>query len=226
MLVISLSSSFLWRSFVISSTRNATIAPIRLTQYPKLEPKGKDGIMQALQKAAQVAILALLPCVVGGLSQAQILGAQQERPSDESVPAALASVAQNHLLKGSYINTNRPTTSTNIAGGIVPIDALTTVTCPGTTGTCTIEFDQLVQIGGTGTDNNVFQLCQSLDGNFLAPGCYVMGTVPFAGPPIFASSSQTVSGVAVGTHQVRSSIETQYGAALGFYNMTYRVYKP
>ena len=182
--------------------------------------------MQLFRKTAQFTVLALLLVTAWEFSQAQILDAQPAPPVDASAPAPNASVAQNHILKGTYINTNRPTISANLAAGIVPVDAVTTITCPGTTGTCTIEFDQLVQIGGTGTDNNAFQLCQSLDGNFLAPGCYVMGTVPFAGPPIFAYSSQTVSGVAVGPHTVRSSLETEYGAALAFYNMTYRVYKP
>lgn len=157
--------------------------------------------MQAFQKAAQLAVLALLPCV-GGLSQAQILGAQPAPPADAGAPAVAASVAQNHLLKGTYINTNRPTTSTNLASGIVPIDALTTVTCPGTTGTCTIEFDQLVQIGGRHRQQRIPTL--SVAGRQL-PGAGLLrnGNGSLRGSPylclVFADGLRSCSGDASGT---------------------------
>lgn len=132
-------------------------------------------------------------------------------------------VATNHALVKTYANSFRPFFFTTLAPGTVAIDPLTTITCPGISGSCTIEFDQGIQLTG-GTSGDSFTFCIQLDGSIVSPGC------PFSGPfPLGAtvvSFSQEVSGVSLGTHTVQSLIGSSFGGSYGFYTMTYHVYKP
>jgi hypothetical protein len=115
-----------------------------------------------------------------------------------------------------------------LPAGVAPIDPLTTITCPGTTGTCTIEFDQNIQVIGQ-DDNNDFNFCISLDGSIVPPGCPSSGQIPNGHGSARAfvySFIQRRSGISVGAHTVQASIDSAFGGQIGFYTMIYRIYKP
>jgi hypothetical protein len=128
-----------------------------------------------------------------------------------------------HVLVGTYSNVNRPAGFSALAGGTAAVDPVTTITCPGTSGTCTIEYDQNMQFG-FGTSGDFFSFCIALDGSIVSPGCPSSGSFPTGAAAV--SFSQEVTGVSHGTHTVQSLVQSGFGGSIGFYTETYRVYKP
>jgi len=181
------------------------------------------------EKTVRSLLLASLLSVMGQVAGAQETpGATAKMPTALPVTATAASVAVNHVLKATYINSVRPTSLSVLPSGLVAIDPTTTITCPGTTGTCTIEFEQNIQVIGQ-TDNNDFNFCVSQDGSIVPPGCPSSGEIPnghgSANAFVF-SFTQKRSGVSVGTQTVQTLIDSVSGGQIGFYTMIYRVYKP
>lgn len=140
-----------------------------------------------------------------------------------------ASTATNHVVKGIYINSGLDTNN----GGFVspaeyfPVDNQLTVTCPSSTsGTCSIQADMVVQNGNETFTSNTYSMCLVVDGKF-APNCAsTVGSTPSDGSYVQGSTSEIVSGLAVGTHTVQTKFFSADGAFMGYYNITYRVYKP
>jgi len=139
--------------------------------------------------------------------------------------AASAAIAANHVLKGTYIDST-------LSDVTVPSTVLTevgnpvTVSCPAT-GTRTIQADMWVQnFGGTTTGNN-FELCLYVDGAPANGGCpgYV-GQTPSDGSALMGTSSQSLSGVAAGSHTVQTYVWSRYGCTAQYGHFTYNVYKP
>jgi hypothetical protein len=146
----------------------------------------------------------------------------------EPVPALTAepdAAATNHVLQRTYVNSATPASFGSVAAGTQPIDALTTITCPGASGTCTIEFDQSIQLLATSSSPDLFGFCADLDGS--APACpALVDPLPAPGTYTNVTFPQRISGVSHGTHTVQSSIITDNGIDVGYYTFTYRVYKP
>jgi hypothetical protein len=77
--------------------------------------------------------------------------------------------AVNHVLQRNYIS------SGTLGGAWLPpdtysaVDSLQTITCPGTSGTCTIQADHWVELSGTSANNTVW-VCLAVDGVF-DPNC-------------------------------------------------------
>jgi hypothetical protein len=138
---------------------------------------------------------------------------------DSNVPPPVVK----HVLVGTYSNVNRPASFSALAGGTTAVDPVTTITCPGTSGTCTIEYDQNMQFG-FGTSGDSFSFCIALDGSIVSPGCPTSGAFPTGVAAV--SFSQEVTGVSHGTHTVQSLVQSGFGGSIGFYTETYRVYKP
>jgi hypothetical protein len=137
--------------------------------------------------------------------------------SDVSPPAV------KEVLQGTVSNAARPAFFSSLGSGTVAIDSPTTVTCPGTSGTCTIEFDQNMQLTG-GTSGDLIGFCASLDGSVPSPGCPNVGPFPMVATGV--AFSQSIPGVPHGTHTVQSLISSSSGGSMGFYTMVYHVYKP
>jgi hypothetical protein len=108
----------------------------------------------------------------------------------------------------------------------IALDQLTTAVCPGTSGTCNIQADMWVP-NGRGVDKkaNENDICLEVDG-VASSGClYTSGERPIDVGFVLSSSSQSITGLAPGTHTVQTFISRHYGAQLGYSNSTYRVYK-
>jgi hypothetical protein len=113
--------------------------------------------------------------------------------------------------------------ATLTAGGFTPIDAAATLTCPGTTGSCTYEADASVQAQGTGS-SNAWAICLVIDGNNFA-------TCPYYGflDSSFFQEGTVVSvypGIPHGTHTVQTQVFSANGGTAYNYNIVYNVYKP
>jgi hypothetical protein len=131
--------------------------------------------------------------------------------------------ATKHVLQGTYINNGNYNADVP-AATFTPIDTQLIVTCPGTTGTCTIEADMWVQ-NSNGTEATPNSICLYVDG-VASGGC------PFAGgatdPGYFETmtSSWPVSGLAPGEHTVQTFVYSTHGEFVGDHTSNYRVYKP
>jgi hypothetical protein len=138
-------------------------------------------------------------------------------------PAALAT---NHVLKGTYINSGSLHGTAIPAATFTAIDNPLTVSCPGTTGTCSINAAMLVQNGGSTASSNVNRLCLYVDG-VAGPNCaYYADETTTDTYFINTVQSDIVSGVAHGNHTVQMYFWTAAGAAVSHYQATYTVYKP
>ncbi len=140
--------------------------------------------------------------------------------------AATAATAANHILKGTYIDTINGTQVTIPAQTFTAVGNPVTVSCPAT-GTCTIEADMWAQnLGGTTTGNN-FHLCLYVDGTAVNPYCFgYAGVTPSDGSVLMGSSSQSLSGVAAGSHTVQTYFWSAGGCVVQYRHFTYNVYKP
>jgi hypothetical protein len=128
-------------------------------------------------------------------------------------------LATNHVLKGTFIN-NGNYNANAAAGTFTPIDTALSVSCPGTSGTCTIEADMWIQNASDGGGNTV---CLFVDGS-ESSGCpYETSGTSGIFETISASWPVTVEH---GTHTVQTYVYSNDGEFVGFYTTNYRVYKP
>jgi hypothetical protein len=182
-----------------------------------------------MNRFAKVGLLMVLVVALFGTYRFVSAQDRQLGPPTAKMPDSLPTSSEvpppvvKQVLQGTAINASRPTFFAAFGAGTVPIDSPTTILCPGTSGTCTIEFDQSAQLTG-GSGGDFFNFCISVDGSIPSPGCPTSGIVPTSGTAF--SFSQAVSGVPHGTHMVQSLIESVSGGSIGFYTMTYHVYKP
>jgi hypothetical protein len=134
-----------------------------------------------------------------------------------------APVVTGRKLKTTAISQDGGTVT--VGSGFQPIDGVTTLVCPGTSGNCTIEADQHVQVSGS-TANNAWAICTQVDGAFMnQPVCPYQGYVP-NGSYGTGSFAQFKTSVPFGNHTVQTFLYTSYGATRNIYSITYRVYKP
>jgi hypothetical protein len=178
----------------------------------------------------------LLLAFAVGLFGAYRYGAAQESGSrrgivpiplptfDVQVSQDPEAVATKHVLEATYINQGFYG-AVVAAETLTPIDPQLTLVCPGTSGTCTIEADMWVQSNASSSDNAI-SVCLYVDGKATATGCPLTGETPADGAFAVTSFSQSVSGLAHGNHTVRTYYFTDQGAAVEFYCVNYRVYKP
>jgi len=133
--------------------------------------------------------------------------------------------ATNHILKGTYIN-NGNFNGSIPAAKYTAIDPQLTVSCPGASGTCTIEADMWVDFGLGPNSFNITTICLVVDG-VQTSGCpFETAETPYDGSHVHSSTSQPVSGLARGTHTVQTFAYAAQGAFIEYYATNYRVYKP
>jgi hypothetical protein len=144
---------------------------------------------------------------------------------DVRIPDVLAT---KHVLQGSY-NNNGDYGSTVSVSTYTPIDSQLTVSCPGTSGTCTIQLDAWIENGEGSASANQNNICLYVDGvaNGGNSGCgFFAGQTPSDGSWVNSSNSISVSGIALGNHTVQTYFKSFYGAYVAHYDTNYRVYKP
>jgi len=134
--------------------------------------------------------------------------------------------ATKHVLEGTYIN-NGNHNATVPAATYTPVDTKLTVSCPGTSGTCTIEADMWVDnyLSGGGSLNSI-TICLYVDGVQTSGCAYETSETPPDGSHNHASTSQPLSGLAPGNHTVQTYFYSNEGAFVEYYTTNYRVYKP
>jgi len=159
--------------------------------------------------------------VLGFLALASCAFAQSSSPTQESAEAPQFPTFAKHTLMATYISNGYLGT---VEPSDSPIDAVHTVSCPGTSGTCLFQADAWVQIG-RGTYGGV-ALCLYVDGS-EAGTCYYSGEVPQDGGWVNVSTSVNAPGISVGNHKVQTHIYlTNNTATVGYYSIDYKVFKP
>ena len=143
-----------------------------------------------------------------------------------------ATLSTTHVLKGTYI-TNAQGNIGVPATTLVGIGPVLTVSCPGTTGTCTVQADLWIKVVGPAASVSPYNssgdyifLCFAVDG--VEPsGCVIRSgeTLP-DGSWTINSTSLSMSGVAPGTHSVQMWFYAYDASTVNYYNATFRVYKP
>ena len=184
--------------------------------------------MNSVIRTAGLSVLAL--ALVGFTAYRHVSAQQQPETAKRSEAAPTLTgepdvAGINHVLQRTYVNSAAPSGFGSVPAGEQPIDPLTTITCPGTTGTCTIEFDQSIQLYATSSSSDDFSLCAELDDS--SSDCpTLVAPIPAPGTYFNVTFSQKFSGVSHGSHKVRTAIDTAYGIDVGYYTFTCRVYKP
>ena len=136
-----------------------------------------------------------------------------------------AVVGVNHALQRNYFSTGNLLAVFFPAFTYEPVDSPQTVTCPGPSGTCTIQADHWIELKGSSMLNDAWA-CLAVDGVF-DPSCGLLeDKVPPDGSWVQISSSHFMSGISAGTHTVQTFVNSQHGVNAAFYNVNYRVFKP
>lgn len=141
--------------------------------------------------------------------------------SDQSTSATQSPTAlTKHLLKGTYVSSG---TGPALAVGFNDIDVANKVVCPGTSGNCLIQADQVIQIGNSPSASRI-AICFKVDGSFV-DGC------PYNGDTLSNSHFASFNfshGITVphGTHTVQTVVFSEFAASSGGYTFQYKVYKP
>jgi hypothetical protein len=108
-------------------------------------------------------------------------------------------------------------------GAFTLIDG-TSLTCPGTSGTCTYSGSNHLQIAASAQSN--WTLLTTVDGNFIGDGGPFLGQTSGTD---YSSSSWTdnASGFGFGSHSIQTYAYMRDNPATAvFYNFDYRVFKP
>lgn len=102
-----------------------------------------------------------------------------------------------------------------------------TVTCPGPTGTCKIEIDNDLQVGGNATKGAYVALWEVRDGGISSSPGGTYDLVSADGSYNTVSFVETYNAVIHGTHRIQPMVETT-GDGMSAYNYSIiiRVYKP
>lgn len=174
----------------------------------------------------------LLAMSVALIGVARNASAQKETPGKVSASSEVRNIsnfttaqAVNHALQKTYI------TSGSLFGASLPafvysaVDSAQTITCPGTSGTCTIDADHWIELQGSTTANDAWA-CLAVDG-VLDPNCgFLDNKIPPDGSWVQITSSHSVSGIKFGTHTVQTFVNSQGGVNAAYYHVNYRVYRP
>ena len=142
-----------------------------------------------------------------------------------AAPAAQFPTSGPHMLKATYVSSGSLNVKV-LPAGDMPVDAVQTITCPGTTGTCLIQADAWVQVGESGTAGNEVALSLFVDGKEVNATGFYGSEIPLDYNWIQTSTSISVAGIPVGVHHVQMHMYTDFGASANYYNINYKVFKP
>jgi hypothetical protein len=181
--------------------------------------------------------LVLLTLLMGAVISLTAQESAQNRPNPSpAVPQSfgaspLADVGNDtqiggpHTLYQTFAKYND--TVTVKSSGYRQLDDATTVTCPGPS-SCLIEFDQFVEVGGSGSENP-WAIWSAVDGSLVSePNGPWQGFVNFGGNYYWKSASgfQFEGSVSPGEHTVQTFVYSQEGVTVGIWALKYEVYEP
>jgi hypothetical protein len=186
-----------------------------------------------MKKLLRVGLLAALAIVsFGAYRHASAQEGQSARGSEATqAPASNvdnpATLATKHVLQATYVNSGNYGDVFVNGGAFVPVDTQLTVLCPGTSGTCSVQADMLVENGGESFPLNETSVCLVVDGVggnscSFAEGGEVPSDLSYTGTTNF----DIVSGLAHGNHTVQMYFHSFRGAFVARYHVNYHVYKP
>jgi hypothetical protein len=189
-----------------------------------------------MNRLVKMLLLAVVVLALFGASYRYVT-AQDEHTQRGSAPLSTLSVpvptlppalAPNHVLQRTYFTAGDLNSMPFPAGTQTAVDAPQTITCPGTSGTCTISADIWVETGNTTTNGspNNFAVCAEVDGGDLSGGCFYAANTPDDGSFVTGTRSDSNGGYTHGNHTVQTFLFTNNGAPVQKFNVTYRVYKP
>jgi hypothetical protein len=190
-------------------------------------------MMNRIIRAGLLLLAALAIVLFGAYRHASAQGGQSAARGSEATQAPVSSVdspatlATKHVLQATYVNSGNYGDVFVNGGPFVPVDTQLTVLCPGTSGTCSVQADMLVENGGESFPLNENSVCLIVDGNAgnscsFAEGGEVPSDQSYTGTTNF----DIVSGLAHGNHTVQMYFHSFRGAFVSRYHVNYHVYKP
>lgn len=129
-------------------------------------------------------------------------------------------------LQGTYIDQVTTSSTAIPAATMVAIGNPITVTCtPSFKTGCTVVADMWAANGGGATSGNQFELCLLVDGVRADTYCYgYAGITPADGTWVMATSSQSMSGLASGSHTVQAYFWSRNGCTVVDRHFNYMMY--
>jgi len=191
-----------------------------------------------MKSVLRVGLLAVL--VFALLGAYRYVSAQEEHsgrsrapvapPTFAMHPADLPPAAVKHVLVGTYINQWTGTPVNVPVNTYTPIDPLTTITCPGTSGSCLIVSEQWTEVNPTTN-------CQGCNG--VATCLYVDGVpdsycgwydgdmqTAWIDATDFQTTTSHQTTVPHGTHTVQTFVIMINGGTTYYWDYHYLVFKP
>ena len=130
-------------------------------------------------------------------------------------------------LEGTYIDHGYDEAGQAIPGGSVrtAVGPVVAVSCPGTSGTCTIQANHFIQVGHGSATGNQYTVGFYVDG--VANGDeQILGSTPPDGTYSIGATSEFQSGVTPGAHSVQVYIYSLDPTYVFNYTTNFEVYKP
>lgn len=188
--------------------------------------------MKMTKRITKLGLLAMLVALIGvGRYVSAQDDAAGKAPSAGAVSASAALAAPlvaavNHSLQRTYISSGTDN-GASFPGSFVftAVDSPQSVSCPGTSGTCTIQADHWVEMQGSTTSNEA-AVCLAVDGVFDSNCGFLEDKIPPDLSWLQVTSSHAMSGVHLGTHTVQTFAGSTNGMNVAYFNINYRVYRP
>ena len=122
----------------------------------------------------------------------------------------------------------------NIGGGILSkggewiFGNVSSFTC---TAPCTVEVDEMAQLGGNVAAQNMWSVCPIVDGSDLKFNCPFQGALPITNAKVKNSGFVTGNAnwfvsLAKGPHTAQAGVGVDAAAKIFNYHITYHVYQP
>jgi hypothetical protein len=155
--------------------------------------------------------------------------AQDGSTSNASAAADVGSAATastNHVLRSTLMDQG------NIGGGILSHGAewifgnVSSFTC---TAPCTVEVDEMAQLGGNVAAQNTWAVCPIVDGSDLKFDCPIQGVLPISNAKnggFVTGNANWFVNLSPGRHTAQAGVSVVAAAKIFNYHITYHVYQP
>jgi hypothetical protein len=189
-----------------------------------VEIERKEEVMRIIVTACAILVAAALGCFATVPARAQDGSTSNDSAAADVGSPATAST--NHVLQSTLMDQG------DIGGGILShagawiFGNVSSFTC---TAPCTVEVEEMAQLGGNVAAQNTWSVCPIVDGSSLKFSCPFQGVLPISN----AKNGGFVTGnfdwfvnLAKGPHTAQAGVTVAAAAKIFIYHITYRAYQP
>jgi hypothetical protein len=141
-------------------------------------------------------------------------------PAELLTPQPAPAAGTIYRLKYSYLTSGGSLSVA--ASSYVPVDAITSVKCPGA-GTCTLVANTSTQVHGGGSAGR-WAICTYVDGVLMSNSCLWQDSVGVNS--LQMGSNRATYSVTAGRHHIQSFVYMEGGGQISSYSYQYEVWAP